>query len=95
MLVTHGVTTCTPGSPGKVEAVITLCSRFTFSHDLRPREIIRLSSLMSRILVAIKCGTCTSSLRQLLSLAHGILVLEKPNCYVSKAVPEISAILEN
>lgn len=92
--VTHGVT-CVPVSPGKVEAVVILCSSFPFPHNLRPREIIRLSSLTSCILVAIKCCTCTSSLRQLLSLAHSILALEKPNCYVSKPVPEIPAILEN
>lgn len=94
-LVTHGITTCIPGSPGKVGTVIMLCTGFTFPHNLRPREIIRLSSLMSSVSEAVKCCTRTSRLRQLLSLAHSILVLEKPNCYVSKAVPEIPAILEN
>lgn len=93
-LVTHHVTTCIPGSPGKVGAVIMLYTSFMFPHNLRPREVIRLSSLISCVLEAIKC-TCTSRLRPLLSLAHSILVLEKPNCYVSKALPEIPAILEN
>lgn len=82
--------------PWKSRGCYYVMYKLYISSQFKAREIIiRLSNLMSCVSEAIKCCTCISRLRQLLSLAHSILVLEKPICYVSKAVPETPAILEN